>query len=261
MPRTIALTIAYDGAAYAGWQLQVNANTVQAELERALATMTKTPTRVQGASRTDAGVHALGQVAVFRTAATIPIDAFVPGLKSLLPADISVLSAREVPAEFDPRHAATAKQYRYLIHCSAPPYALLSNKVWHRWKGLDTTAMHQAASHLVGEHDFSAFCASDDENHSKVRSITRCAVSVQSATELWPLYVSCAGDLVVIECHGNGFLKYMVRTIVGTLVEVGEGKRNPDGIPALLAACDRTRAGPCVPPDGLYLFCIEYKNS
>ncbi len=261
MERSIALTIAYDGASYAGWQWQANANTVQAEVERALAAMTKSSVRVVGASRTDAGVHALGQVTVFRTTTAIPTAAFVPGLNALLPGDISVLAARDVSPDFDPRRAARSKHYRYLIHTAPTAYALLHLKVWHRWGTLDLPAMQEAAQGFVGEHDFSAVCASDDENHSRVRTVLSCRVTGVEPSELWPLYANCCGAMVVIDCVGNGFLKYMIRTMVGTLAEVGEGKRTAGSIAALLAERDRTRAGPCVPATGLYLCGIEYDNS
>lgn len=256
--RAIALTIAYDGSAYAGWQIQANANTVQAELERALRVMTKHPVRVAGASRTDAGVHAMGQVVVFQTTTAIPHAAFIPGLRSLLPPDIGVLSAREVALDFDPQRDALSKTYRYLIHCAAPPYPLLHQRVWHRWKGLDVPAMQQAARHMVGEHDFSALSASDDDQHSTVRRVIDCTVTPVLPGQLWPHYVSCEGTMIVYACQGNGFLKYMVRTIVGTLVEVGEGQRAPDDLPGLLASRDRTQAGPCAPAHGLYLCRVQF---
>ncbi len=256
MFRTIALTIAYDGAAFAGWQIQANANSVQAEITRALELITKHPIRLTGASRTDSGVHALGQVAVFETTTAIPTAAFIPGLNSILPPTITILASRETAA-FDPRRAAS-KRYRYLLHCAPHPYALLYGKVWHRRGRLDSARMHQAAQAVIGEHDFSALSASDDANRSKVRTMFQCQVTRHDPTALWPLYDTCPGEMIRIECEGSGFLKYMVRTLVGTLVEVGQGIRPVDTMTALLASRDRTQAGPCAPAEGLYLCQVNF---
>lgn len=243
--RTIRLTLEYDGTGLAGWQRQDNGPSVQQHLEEALAAMVGGPVTVIGASRTDAGVHALGQVAHFQTEVTIPLHGFRLGLNSTLPPQIAVTDAVEVPADFHARFSARGKRYRYTILNRRDPSPLQRNTTWWRSRRLDIDAMQAAAAALIGEHDYSAFRAAGCTARTTRRHISR-------------LDVSRAGDLVLLDVDGNAFLRHMVRIITGTLVEVGEARRPPDSLPALLASRDRTQAGQTAPPQGLTLVEVLY---
>jgi tRNA pseudouridine38-40 synthase len=242
----VTLVLEYDGTRYVGWQVQPNGPSVQAEVERALAELHKAPRRVTAAGRTDAGVHARGQVASFAEPAPLPLRAYVLGMNSLLPPDVAVRSARLEPDGFDARRSARGKRYRYLIE-NGPTRAPLSRlHAWQHFPPLDVAAMREAARHLLGRHDFAAFQASDCACRHAVREVRRLEVLGE------------AGGRIELVVEATAFVKHMVRNMVGTLVEVGLGKRTPASLPELLASRDRTRAGATAPPQGLYLEEVFY---
>ena len=244
--RNIKLTIEYDGTRYCGWQVQSNGVTVQAVLQKAISKMTGgSKVTLYGASRTDAGVHSLGQTANFHTTSKITRDGFLRGLNSILPDDISIRDVEEVPLAFHSRRSAKRKHYRYLIYCDKPKLALLRNRAWYLQARPDVKIMNGAAKALVGIHDFSSFCASGDTNRSKEREIK--SISVRNDR------VSCF-NLIVIDVIGTGFLKYMVRNIVGTLIKVGSRTE----MKAILESKDRNKAGVTAPAQGLYLLEVLY---
>ena len=247
MTRTIKLVVEYDGTDLSGWQRQENGPTVQQHLEEVLARMTGAPVAVVGASRTDAGVHALGQVASFQTEASIPIEGFRMGMNSLLPAAIAVVSAEEVAEGFHARFSARGKRYRYSILTRSSRAPLCRHQVWHKGGArLDLAAMRAAAAALPGERDWSAFRAAGCTARTAVRRID--AVEIREP-ETWRIDV---------EVRGNAFLRNMVRILVGTLVEVGLGRIQPGQVGEILASRDRTRAGPTAPAHGLTLVEVLY---
>ena len=242
----VKLTLEYDGTRYVGWQLQPNGPSIQAEVERALAALHGAGRRVTAAGRTDAGVHALGQVVSFPEASPLPLTAYVQGLNGLLPADIAVRRASVEPDGFDARRSALGKRYRYRI-LNVPARAPLSRL--HSWwvrRPLELEAMARAAGPLVGRHDFAAFQAADCEARHAVREVRRLEVTGRSGGEVE----------VVVEA--TAFVKHMVRNLVGTLVEVGLGRRDAASIAELLASRDRRRAGRTAPPQGLVLEEVFY---
>jgi tRNA pseudouridine38-40 synthase len=243
--RRIRLVVEYDGTDFAGWQRQRNGPSVQAALEDALGRMTGEAVVVTGAGRTDAGVHAMGQVAAFTTERAIPVVGFQRGLNALLPPSVSVVAAEEVPLAFDPRRHARGKLYRYRIWNAESRSPLEARTSWHVRAPLDEGAMREGARALVGEHDFVAFRAADCERRSTVRRIDR-------------LDVDRAGPLITVEIEATAFLKHMVRTIVGSLYDVGRGAHPPGWIGEVLEARDRRRAGPTAPPQGLMLVRVFY---
>ncbi len=243
--RNIKLIIEYDGTNYAGWQVQPNGLAVQQVLEKALARVIGAPVRLHSSGRTDAGVHARRMIATFRTETTIPLRAFSDGLNTFLPLDIAVQEAEEVPVDFNPRRDAKGKHYRYTILNAPRRLPLVRLHTWHVREKLDLDAMRRAASHLVGEHDFAAFRASGCAAETTVRRIDA-------------LEIGREGDLINIDVTGSGFLRNMVRIIVGTLVEAGLGKRSPDTISSLLQAPDRGAAGMTAPAHGLCLVDVFY---
>jgi tRNA pseudouridine38-40 synthase len=249
--RTIRLTLAYEGTRYSGWQAQPGRETVQGMLAAAIRSVSGEDLRPRGASRTDAGVHSLGQVVSFTTSSGLEPAVWGRALNARLPADVTVLEAAEAPAGFDPVAAAVRKRYRYRIHDAAWRPVLQRHLVW-RWKSrLDVEAMRAAATHLVGEHDFTSFETTPSTRRSKVRTIHALDVFRHAG------YDDAAGAEVWIEVVGNGFLHNMVRIIAGSLVMVGCGKRPPDWLRAALAALSRPAAGPTAPPQGLVLVSID----
>lgn len=244
--RTILLIVEYDGSSYSGWQVQPNGTGVQQVLEEALARMLGEPVRVTSSGRTDAGVHAAGMAACFRTEKTLPLKAFSDGLNTLLPPDIAVRDAVEVAPGFNPRRDAVSKHYRYTILNAPRRSPLLRSRVWHVREPLDLEAMRRAATCLVGEHDFAAFRASN------------CGAQT-TRRKLFSLTVQREGDLVIIDVHGSGFLKNMVRIIAGTLVEVGRGRRRAEEISRMLASGNRNESGMTAPPQGLCLMQVTYE--
>jgi tRNA pseudouridine38-40 synthase len=244
--RTIKLVVEYDGSDLAGWQRQDNGPSVQQHLEDAIAEMIGERADVTGGSRTDAGVHALGQVACFRTRSEIPLHGFRRGLNSKLPPSIAVVAIEEMPADFHPRFAARGKLYRYQILCRPDRSPILRNFAWHWPTPLDVAAMRAAAPALIGEHDFSAFRAAGCQARTATRRITDISLAEPGDGRL------------VFEVRGNAFLRHMVRIVVGTLVEVGDGRIAPDALPDILASRDRERAGRTAPAHGLTLVQVFY---
>lgn len=252
--RTIKLTIAYDGSAFHGWQFQPGLPTIQGALNDAASQITQERIIVHGASRTDAGVHALGQVAHFKTQSGLDATEFQRALNALLPSAIRIPAAEEVGPDFHARWLSQAKTYRYRICRGAVLSPFDYQRVLHIPWPLDETAMSAAAREFQGEHDFSSFAASsgtDEEDGN--REMTR-------VLYLSELIREPGSDEIVYVVRGKSFLRYMVRKIVGTLLEVGKGKIAPEQIREIFAARDRSRSGPTVPPDGLYLVSIEYPD-
>jgi tRNA pseudouridine38-40 synthase len=243
--RNIKLVIEYDGSNYHGWQSQINASAVQDVIEDAIKRLTGDECAITGSSRTDAGVHAYGQVANFYTGSSIPAEKFSYALNSLLPKDIVVKEALEVSSDFHSRYSAKGKKYRYLIHNSLFPSALLRNRAFHVAHTLDIDEMRKAASCFKGTHDFTSFKAAGSNVKSPVRTITDISLEIQE-------------NIIVFEISGDGFLYNMVRIIAGTLVEVGIGKVKHDSIPAIIESYDRKKAGKTAPPQGLYLVEVYY---
>jgi tRNA pseudouridine38-40 synthase len=249
--RTIRLTLAYEGTRYSGWQTQPGRATVQGVLAEAIRGVTGEVIAPRGSSRTDAGVHALGQVVAFRTSSLLEPAVWARALNAKLPADVSVVAATAAPDDFDPIGAAVRKTYRYRIH-DAPWRPVLQRHLVWRWKSrLDVAAMQAAAGHLVGEHDFTSFETTPSTRRSKVRNIHVADVFRHTG------YDDAADAEVWLEVVGNGFLYNMVRIITGSLVMVGCGKRAPEWIRDVIAARHRPAAGPTAPPQGLVLVSIE----
>ncbi len=243
--RRIMLTVSYDGTAYNGWALQSSTpNTIEGELNRAIERLTGEQVQVIGASRTDAGVHAYGNVAVFDTASTIPGDRFLFALNHELPQDIRIVESREVALDFHPRHCDTEKTYEYRIVNSQIMDPTRRFYACHFSMPLDIDLMNAAAHHLVGEHDFTSFCNVESQALSHVRTIK-------------DITVTRNGDEVVISVTGNGFLYNMVRIIAGTLMQIGRGRGGPSEVKTILEKKNRAAAGPTAPAEGLFL--IEYK--
>jgi tRNA pseudouridine38-40 synthase len=247
--RNIKLTIEYDGTNYHGWQSQINAIAVQDVVARAANKLTGEEFSVTGASRTDVGVHALGQVANFHTKSGIPADRFSYALNSCLPEDIIIRNSIEVDEDFHSRFSAVGKKYRYLILNASCPSALLRNRAFFVPYSLELEAMQGAAQYFLGTHDFAAFRAAGSSVKTTERTITQISVNK------WNDY---NGDIFEIEVAGNGFLYNMVRIIAGTLVEIGTGKKKPEEVQGIIESRERVRAGATAPPQGLYLVEVNY---
>ena len=266
--RRIMLTVAYDGTNYHGWQIQPNVITIESVLNEALSLLFKEEIHVIGASRTDTGVHALGNIAVFDTEARMPGDKVSYALNQRLPQDIRIENSREVPLDFHPRHCNSRKTYEYKIlnrEFPLPTYRLYAH---FTYVPLDVTRMQQAADYLVdisgtyakdltgminavfqweAEHDFKSFCSVNTVAETTVRTLYSVKVSKES-------------DMITIRVTGSGFLYNMVRIIAGTLMEVGKGSMSPEQIPQILAALDRQKAGPTAPACGLTLYAYEFEK-
>lgn len=247
--RWLKLTVAYDGGAYAGWQIQPDKPTVQGTFEAAWQRLTQETLRVTAAGRTDAGVHALGQAVGVATETRLPNDDLHRGMNALLPDDIAVVQIEDAREGFHATYDAVGKRYRYCIHNSRSPSVFERQYAWHYPQPLDATAMHAAGQALVGRHDFSSFETAGSERPDSIREIYELVVA-RGSDEL--------ADRISIDVSGDGFLYNMVRTIVGTLVEVGCGKRDIGWPTEVLAARDRRRAGQTAPPHGLFLVCVDY---
>lgn len=248
--RTIKLTLAYDGTDYAGWQVQAPGRTaVQEVLERAIEAVTGARVRVMASGRTDAGVHALGQVASFRTESLLATDVLVRALNANLPPDVAVLDAADVPEDFHATLSAVRKRYRYAIHNHPVRDVFRRRTSWHCPVPLDVAAMHRAAQALRGTHDFRSFQTSGSERKTSVRTIFDIEVRRGEGDE---------GRMIFIEIEADGFLYNMVRAIVGTLVQIGRGQRSESWAAEVLAAKDRRRAGRTAPPEGLVLLWVDY---
>jgi tRNA pseudouridine38-40 synthase len=243
--RNIKILLEYDGTNYAGWQRQKNINTIQEVLETAIEKITCKTTVVNGCSRTDTGVHAKGFVGNFYTESRLPINRIADAINSQLPQDIVVLSAEDVDMDFHARYFAVGKTYSYTILNRIFPSAINRNYTYHFRQKLDTDSMAEAAAELIGTHDFYAFKNAGSSAKTSVRTITE-------------LKVVKSGDIIKIYATADGFLYNMVRIIVGTLIKVGVGKIKSNEIQEILLSKDRTRAGKCVPPQGLCLEEVYY---
>jgi tRNA pseudouridine38-40 synthase len=252
--RILKLTIAYDGAQFHGWQIQPGVPTIQGALNEVASQVTQEKIVVHGASRTDAGVHALGQVAHFRTRSLIAAHEFQRAFNALLPPSIRIMAAEEVGPDFHSRWQAQAKTYRYRIYRGEvlPPFE--HQRVLHYFGPLDETAMAAAARQFEGEHDFQTFAASSgSEEDDRDRTTVRVIYSSEIARE-------ADRDEIAYVVRGQSFLRYMVRKIVGTLLEIGKGRLQAEEIRGLFDARDRSRSGPTAPPEGLYLVSLEYPD-
>lgn len=245
--RRIKLTVAYDGEQYCGWQRQPGRETIEGKLDQAIKALTGEDIQVIGASRTDAGVHAAGNVAVFDTLSSIPAEKFAAALNTVLPDDIAVQESRQVPDRFHPRHCKTVKTYEYTICNSEYRIPQLRRVSWHLPYKMDTDKMRAAAGYLIGTHDFRSFASSRTTVPSTVRT-------------LYALDIFEDDPLIIIRVTGNGFLYNMVRILAGTLAMVGCGRIPVKKVHEMLEAHDRTKAGMTAPPQGLTLIQIQYPD-
>ena len=254
--RTFKLTLAYDGTDYVGWQRQASGASIQGCLEAALADIAGTSIPVVGAGRTDAGVHALGQVAGVRLGVRIDPGALARAVNARLPPDIRVVGSVEVADAFHARFDAVAKAYRYRLLHGPVMSPFLRRYAWHVREPLDAGAMAGAGRMLVGEHDFAAFQAAGGGVRTTVRTVFELTVRAPPAASTGA--EAGGADMTVVDVRGSGFLRHMVRTIVGTLVEVGRGRRDPGDVGRVLRGADRAAAGPTAPARGLFLTGVEY---
>ena len=245
--KRIFLRVAYDGTDFVGWQIQNEGRTVEGELNKAINALTGETIEVIGASRTDSGVHAKGNVAVFDTESTVPADRFMYALNVFLPEDISVVESKEVAPDFHPRHCSSIKTYEYRIFVSRINDPLKRRYAYRFPTELDVNKMDEAAKYLIGEHDFKSFCCVRTQAETTVRKI-------------YSADVFHDGDDILIRVSGAGFLYNMVRIIAGSLMEVGSGKKDPVHIKEVLEGTDRTLAGPTAEPQGLTLVNIEFAD-
>ncbi len=246
--RNIKLTIEYDGKEFNGWQKQPSKLNIQGTIEQAIKTITGEDVDLQASGRTDAGVHALGQVANFKTNSNIPIEKMSIAINCNLKKSIRIVKAEEVEERFHSRLSCKRKIYRYIINNSEIPSAIYRNLETHIPYKLDIEKMKQAVKYFEGEHDFKAFKASGTSSKSSIRTIYKAEV------------IKMPNNRIYIELTGNGFLYNMVRIIAGTLVDVGTGKIEPEDIEKIIESKDRTNAGKTLPPQGLYLVCVNYNN-
>ncbi len=251
----IKLTVAYDGTNYHGWQLQPGRATIEGELNKALSHLTGKQVCVTGASRTDAGVHALGNVAVFDTVSRIPAEKFSYALNQRLPADIVVQCSEKVPEDFHPRYCECQKIYEYTILNRKFPLPQYRNTAYFYYGKLDINHMRNACKAFIGEHDFAGFCSTGAQVQSTVRTIYSLEILEEKIQEA---NMVNTGRIITIRVKGNGFLYNMVRIIAGTLLEAGKGRINPDDMEEIIASCDRSRAGATAPARGLKLVQILY---
>ncbi len=243
--KRVRLTVAYDGTNYHGWQVQNNGITIESELNRCLSDLLKEDIQVIGASRTDSGVHALGNIAVFDTASRMPAEKISYALNQRLPEDIRIQRSEEVAPDWHPRYVTSRKTYEYRIYRGEFPMPVKRLYALFSYRSFDVEKMQQAAGYLVGEHDFKSFCQVGAQVESTVRTLYSVDVEEQGS------------DLVIRVC-GNGFLYNMVRIIAGTLMDVGQGKKAPEEMQDILAAKNRSAAGPTAPAHGLMLMKYEF---
>jgi tRNA pseudouridine38-40 synthase len=244
--RNFKMIVEYDGTAYCGWQRQENGITIQQVLEEAIQLITGEKVAVIGSGRTDAGVHALNQVAHFKSSSRLPVNSIYRGMNSVLPPDIVVKEMEEVAREFHAQHDVKSKVYVYKICNQRLRPVLGRNYFWHIRFPLDLERMKKAAQFLIGTHDFSCFCATGTHVKDRVRTITDIEIK------------TCDDGLIEIKVEAQGFLKYMVRNIIGTLVEVGRNKRKPEEMKVIIESRDRTIAGVTAPACGLFLKEVKY---
>jgi tRNA pseudouridine38-40 synthase len=249
--RNLKVTLSYDGTDFSGWQVQPDAATIQGTLASVIGRITGEKVLPQGSGRTDAGVHALGQVMTFVTESSVPTENFLKAMNDILPAAIRVLEVAEVPSDFHARHSASAKTYRYRIFRGSicPPF--LARYVWHYPYSLDEEAMMRASSLVVGEHDFTSFAAVDPERGREEGPVSNVRTIFSS--------VACRDrEELIYTVRGNGFLHHMVRNLVGTFILVGRGTMQVDDMRRILEARSRSAAGATAPASGLYLMSVEY---
>jgi tRNA pseudouridine38-40 synthase len=251
--RTYKLTLAYDGTDFAGFQRQSNARSVQQVLEEALAPIEGGEVTVAGAGRTDAGVHALGQVASFALGRAIEPDQLQQALNAVLPQDVRVLTAELAAQGFNARFSARSKIYRYRVFNAKVVSPFERRYALHISRNVNLEAMKDAAAELVGEHDFGSFQGAGGKVLTTIRTVTR--------SEWHERPLEGGGRLLTYEIAGTGFLKYMVRNIIGTMIEVADGRRPVGSMQVLLGAPDRSEAGPTAPPHGLYLVRVDYDTA
>jgi len=260
--RNLRLTLAYDGADFAGWQVQPGRPTVQGLLASAIGRLSGENVLLQGSGRTDAGVHALGQVASFATASPIPAENWLRALNDILPASIRVLEVMEAAPEFHARKSARAKTYRYRIHRGTicPPF--LARYVWHNPYPLEESAMMAAAGLVAGERDFTSFAAVDPERVERMAGgdnrETAVTPSVSNVRTIFSSSWAREGEELIYTVRGSGFLRHMVRNLVGTFLLVGKGTVSHEDLSRILEARERSEAGPTAPACGLYLVGVEY---
>jgi tRNA pseudouridine38-40 synthase len=253
--RNICLLVSYDGTDYYGYQCQPGGNTVQDHLEHAITLLTGETIKIHGSGRTDAGVHALGQVVHFHTESSIPAERWALALNTRLPNDIVVRAAVEVPLSFHSRRSAIRKTYKYAITSCRFPDVFDRKYVFHHPAPLRFTAMQEGITYLLGEHDFSSFTSPLSPKPHHIRTLFEAKLVVDSVSDGEITQGRGKASLIV---SGNGFLYNMVRIIAGTLMQVGEGKRKPEDLAIILAAKDRAKAGPTAVPHGLTLMSVEY---
>ncbi len=247
--RHLKLTLAYDGTNFSGWQWQPKQRTVQGHLEAAIREITGEETRITSSGRTDAGVHAIGQVAAWPTASKHPTDVLLRGLNANTPRDLVIRDVAEAPEGFHAIIDSVSKRYRYLLYDDPIRDVFARHYVWQLWRPLDVNAMHQGAQSLLGEHNFKSYETAGSPRKSSVRKIHDIAVERKMTDH---------GERIVLEVEANGFLYNMVRNIVGTLVEVGKGNYRPEWVGEVLAQQDRRAAGQTAPPQGLYLLKVNF---
>ena len=245
--KRVMLIVAYEGTNYHGWQVQPNGVTIESVLNEKLSELLGEEIIVTGASRTDSGVHSLGNVAVFDTNTRIPPEKICYALNQRLPEDIVVQSSREVPLEFHPRKCNSKKTYEYRILNRKVPMPTLRKDTYFYYRPLNIEKMQQAAQYLVGEHDFKSFCSIHTQAQETVREIFSCEVEKQE-------------EVIKIRIIGAGFLYNMVRIIAGTLIQVGIGEILPEEIPSILQKCHRSAAGPTAPAHGLTMIGIQFEK-
>lgn len=245
LARNIRLVLSYDGSDFSGWQVQPGLRTIQETVESVLETILKKNIRIHAAGRTDAGVHAFGQVASFFSDSSIPAEALLRAINSMLPHDIAALDVKDVGPDFHPRYSAKSKTYMYAINTAPVRNPMFSRYVLHMKEALNIEAMTKAADIFLGEYDFASFMGVGTPVKSTIRTIMESAVFIR-------------GDMLYYAIKGNGFLKHMVRNIVGTLLDVGKGKIDPLDINRIIDSKNRSEAGPTAPPQGLYLVGVEY---
>jgi tRNA pseudouridine38-40 synthase len=244
--QNIRLVIAYDGTGYFGWQRQLNQPTIQGTIEDKIGLMVGTPVTLIGSGRTDAGVHALNQVANFRISTTLTPAIFFKGLNSLLPEGIVIKQAEYAPPEFHARYDAKSKLYEYRVYNESLRSPFLRHYAWHIARSLDSKAMKECLDIITGPHDFSAFCSAGDEPTNPIRTMIRAALSIREKS------------LLVFEFEANGFLRHMVRKIMGTIAKTGTGEMSVKEFHRILVSKDRQQAGAKAPPGGLYLKKVRY---
>ncbi len=254
--RKLKLVIEYDGTAYRGWQIQKNGETIQGILEDRIFELTKEKVRVIGASRTDAGVHAFEQVAAFRTSSSLENETIKKALNALLPYDIRIRDVSEVKGSFHPRHDAIRKRYFYIIANQQELSAFLHRYTWVVPQSLHLNSMIEEAGVLIGKHDFTSFMGAGSSIKNPVREVF--SINIEKLNQIDFMTVAIKGSFIKISIEASGFLRHMVRNIVGTLVDVGRGNLRKDSVKEILKSCDRRHAGRTAPPNGLFLEKIIY---